>query len=89
MQGPRCRVQGRTLKVMRRGTSVPDHHLTIIVPSFDHHLRCRVEGRTLKVMRRGSAADGARPVYSNHLDDKVDSDQEVVNEELSLFRVEP
>ena len=27
---------------------------------------------------------GARPVYLNHLDDEVDSDQQVVNKELSL-----
>ena len=27
---------------------------------------------------------GARPVYQNDLDDEVDSDQQVVNQELSL-----
>jgi len=27
---------------------------------------------------------GARPVHENHLDDSVDSDQKVVNEDLSL-----
>ena len=31
-----------------------------------------------------SQSHGARPVYQNHLDDKMDSDQEVVNKELSL-----
>ena len=30
-----------------------------------------------------SNSHGARPVYSNHLDDKLDSDQQVVNKELS------
>ena len=31
---------------------------------------------------------GARPVYQNHLDDEVDSDQQVVNKELSQVGVE-
>ena len=31
-----------------------------------------------------SNSHGARPVYQNYLDDKVDSDQQVVNKELSL-----
>jgi len=31
-----------------------------------------------------SNSHGARPVYLKHLDDEVDSDQEVVNGELSL-----
>ena len=30
-----------------------------------------------------SNSHGARPVYSNYLDDKLDSDQQVVNKELS------
>ena len=31
-----------------------------------------------------SNSHGARPVHKNHLDDQVDSDQQVVNNELSL-----
>ena len=34
--------------------------------------------------KRKSKTHGARPVHWNHLDDQVDSDQEVVNKQLSL-----
>jgi hypothetical protein len=37
--------------------------------------------------RKGNSnSHGARLVHSNHTDDKVDSDQQVVNKELSLWR---
>ena len=40
-----------------------------------------------RLSRKGNAnSHGARPVYSDHLDDSVDSDQQVVNKELSLSR---
>ena len=34
--------------------------------------------------KRNSNSHGARPFYYNHLDDPVDSDQQVVNKNLSL-----
>ena len=34
--------------------------------------------------RGNSNSHGVRPVYVNYLDDQVDSDQEVVNTELSF-----
>ena len=48
----------------------------------DHHLYGKVD---IKLHGKGyTNPHGARPVYQNHLDDKVDSDQQVVNKELSL-----
>ena len=42
----------------------------------DDHLGCK----------GNSKSHGARPVHQNYLDDEVDSDQQVVNKELSASR---
>jgi hypothetical protein len=39
-----------------------------------------------RLPEKGSSnSHGVRPVYQNHFDDEVDSDQKVVDEELSLL----
>ena len=38
--------------------------------------------------KENAISHGARPVYSNHLDDSVDSEQKAFNKELSLWRTD-
>ena len=55
----------------------------------DHYLGLALNARKVDIRlprTRDSNSHGARPVYSNHLDDSEDSENWIVDKELSLSR---